>query len=82
MSAEVTRNYVNTPTIRHNLDLVKNARSKRRSGIHSVHHLTCTLKESPIHHQNYIELKRKGAILMGDEGEGRKMMGGGVLTNL
>ena len=38
--------------------------------------INCTLKESPIHHQNYIGLKTKGAILLGDVGK-RKIMGGG-----
>ena len=36
------------------------------------------VKESPIHHKNYIQLKTKGAILMGDvdekkEDDGRRM---------
>ena len=36
-----------------------------------------TLKESPIHHQNCIELKTKWAILMGDVGERKEDDGRG-----
>ena len=39
MSTEVTRNYVNTPSVRHNFDLGKNELWKWVSGNHSVHHL-------------------------------------------
>ena len=36
-----------------------------------------TLKESPIHHQNCIELKAKGATLIGDVGERKEDDGRG-----
>ena len=39
-----------------------------------------TLKESPIHHQNYIELKTKGEILMGDVEERKEDDGKGVFN--
>ena len=39
MSTEGTRNYVNTPSVRHNFDLAKNELWKWVSGNHSVHHL-------------------------------------------
>ena len=43
-----------------------------------VINLKHTLKESPIHHQNYIELKTNGVILMGDVDERKEDDGGGV----
>ena len=39
MPTEVTRNYVNTPSARHNFDLTKNELWKWGSGNHNVHHL-------------------------------------------
>ena len=44
MSTEVTRNYVNTPSVRHNFDLAKNELRKWGSGNHSVHHLDINQK--------------------------------------
>ena len=43
MSIEVTINYVNTPSIRHNFDLGKNLLGKWGFGTHSVHHLISPL---------------------------------------
>ena len=44
MSTEVTRNYVNTPSVRHNFDLAKNELWKWGSENHSVHHLDINQK--------------------------------------
>ena len=51
---------------------------KAKNSLHGLGiNIKCTLKESPIHHQNYIEMKTKGVILMGDVGERKEDDGRG-----
>ena len=53
----------------------------KKNSIHGlVINMKHALKEFPIHHQKYIELKTKGAILMGDVDERKEMVGEGCFN--